>query len=77
MADCSEMIKKSLAIDQEGALRTRVRTIAPEEIHSATEVNICELTNEKYHMLCSGTVLLNISYALETASREAKLLFTF
>ena len=28
--------KKSLAIDQEGALRTSVRTIAPEEIHSAS-----------------------------------------
>ena len=36
LADCSEMIKKSLAIDQEGALRTNVRTIAPEEIHSAS-----------------------------------------
>ena len=36
MADCSEMIKKSLAIDQEGALRTNIRTIGPEEIHSAS-----------------------------------------
>ena len=36
LADCSEMIKKSHAIDQEGALRTNVRTIAPEEIHSAS-----------------------------------------
>ena len=36
LADCFEMIKKSLAIDQEGALRTNVRAIGPEEIHSAS-----------------------------------------
>ena len=79
LADCSEMVKKSLAIDQEGALGTNVRTIGPEEIHSPSRSKYMWAyePNKKYHMLRSGTVLLNISYALETARREASLLFIF